>query len=86
MSKKAAQIEFDRLKNLLIKDKANAPCQLADVLKSDIYTLMKNYMEINSENIKIYFDADEKGYHIIISVHTNRFKQMGMLPKYYERQ
>lgn len=77
MYKKCGQIEFDRLKSLLIRDKANAPCQLADVLKSDVYTLMKNYMDISAENVKIYFDADEKGYHIIVSVHTNRFKQMG---------
>lgn len=66
-----------------MQDKASIPCQLADVLKSDIYFSFKNYMELKPENIKIYFDADEKGYHVIVSARTNRFKQVGMLPKEY---
>lgn len=84
MYKKAKDMEYKRLKSLLIQDKANAPNQLSDVLRSDIYTLLKNYMEITPSNLKIYFDADEKGYHVIISARTNRFKQMGTLPKPYK--
>jgi septum formation topological specificity factor MinE len=81
MGKNSARLEYRRLKSLLMQDKANVPCQLGEVLKSDVYFSFKNYMELKPENIKIYFDADEKGYHVIVSARTNRFKQVGMLPR-----
>lgn len=83
MNYKAGEIELSRLKNLLVHDKVSTPNQLTDVIKSDIYSVLSNYMELYSDDLKVLVDADEKGYHLMISAHTNRFKQVGMLPKLY---
>lgn len=84
MYNKAGEIEYGRLKKLLLQDKVNTPDRLTDVLKSDIFAVMKNYMDIRSEDVKVVIDADDKGYHVIISARTNRFKQIGILPKKFE--
>jgi len=83
MSNKTGEIELSRLKSLLIHDKASTPDRLTDVLKSDLYAVLNNYMDLFSDDLKVLIDTDEKGYHIIVSAHTNRFKQIGMLPKLY---
>lgn len=83
MNNKAGEIELNRLKKLLMQDKVNTPDRLTDVLKSDVYSVMKNYMELRPDDIKILIDADDKGYHVIVSARTHRFRQIGMLPKKY---
>jgi hypothetical protein len=85
MNGKAGQIELARLKNLLMQDKVNTPNQLADVIKSDVYPVLSSYMDLFSEDLKVLIDADDMGYHVIISARTHRFKQIGMLPKKYDK-
>jgi septum formation topological specificity factor MinE len=84
MNNRMSEIELNRLKNLLKQDKVNTPDSLTDVLRSDLYAVLRNYMEIRSEDLKVIIDADDKGYVIIISARTNRFKQIGMLPRKYD--
>jgi septum formation topological specificity factor MinE len=84
MNNKMGEIELNRLKNLLKQDKVNTPDSLTDVLRSDLYGVLRNYMEIRSEDLKVIIDADDKGYVIIVSARTNRFKQIGMLPRKYD--
>ncbi len=84
MNNKSGEIELQRLKNLLKQDKVNTPDRLTEVIKSDLFGVLKNYMEIRGEDVKVMIDADDKGYHVIVSARTNRFRQIGMLPKKYE--
>lgn len=83
---KSVNIELSRLKSLLMQDKASTPDRLTEVLKSDIFSLLKNYMDLYPDDLKILIDTDDKGYHLIISARTNRFKQIGMLPKLSNKQ
>lgn len=44
----------DRLKNMLINDKKDNPNKIVGLLKSEIFYVLKNYMDIDQDDI--YFD------------------------------
>ncbi|NLK17327.1 MAG: hypothetical protein GX304_02225 [Clostridiales bacterium] len=81
---KPVEIELSRLKKMLMQDKSSAPSQLAEVIKSDVYSALSSYMDLFSDDLKVLIDCDDAGYHVIISARTHRFKQIGILPKKHE--
>jgi len=76
--------EYVRLKNLLLQDKVSAPQQFADAIKSDVYKLLGGYMDLYAEDLKITIASDENGFQVNITARTDRFKQIGLLPKPYD--
>lgn len=84
MNYKAGEIEFLRLKSLLVSDKVNTPTQFSDVIKSDVYGILNNYMELTPDDLDVKIDADENGFRVVMTARTNRFRQIGTLPKAYK--
>ena len=81
---KPVEIELSRLKKMLLQDKSSTPSQLAEVIKSDVYSSLTSYMHHFTDDHKVLNDCDDAGYHVIISARTHRFKQIGILPKKHE--
>ena len=69
-----------RLKNVLLADKYTSPDRLNEVIKSDILYVLKNYMEIASEDIKINFTLSEDGsYQLRLAASCKRLKLLGAI-------
>ena len=50
-----------RLKNMLIADKRENPSKIERVLKSELYHLLRNYFELNSEDFIVEIGVNEHG-------------------------
>ena len=69
-----------RLKQVLVLDK-QINKSLISVLKSDILHALKNYMEINSDDLDLDIDIDEFGfYHVNLTAKVRRLITFSRLP------
>ena len=69
-----------RLKQILINDKHFNPVKFNEVLASDVFKTLQNYMEITKEDILSRLDIDAEGNYVFrCKVKCNRLKIMGIL-------
>ncbi len=69
-----------RLKQVLINDKHYNPDRLNDVLSSDIFKLLSNYMDITNADMLSKITIDEQGNYVLrCKVVCKRLKIMGLL-------
>ena len=74
-------VGLEKLKKILINDKHFNPSRLNEILKSDLFNLLKDYMEINNNDIITKLEIDENGDYIFrCKVRTNRLKMLGIMP------
>ncbi len=72
---------IDKLQKVLINDKHFQPARLNDIVRSDIFKCLSNYMEISPENILTDISVDETGQYVLrCKVSCKRLKIMGILP------
>lgn len=70
----------ERLRNVLINDKRDNPSKILNVLKSDILYVLKNYMEINSDDLELDISVTSIGtYKITILANVNRLKTLNCI-------
>ena len=70
----------ERLRNVLKIDKRDNPNKIINVLKSDILYILKNYMEINSDNLEVNINVTSVGtYNITILANVNRLKTLNCI-------
>ena len=50
-----------RLKKIISSDKKENPIKIERLLKSEIYYILKNYFEINSEDMSLNLKINEDG-------------------------
>lgn len=71
----------NRLRKVLISDKHFNPEYIKKVIKSDIFYLLKNYAEIQPEDLTVNIDVTKNGeYDFVIKARVNRLKIFGSLP------
>ena len=64
--------EYSRIKSVLFKDKSNRSENFNTVLKSEIYELLSNYMEL--KGVECFFNLQENGdWQIKILANTSNF-------------
>ncbi len=51
----------NRLKNVLALDKSQNPNKIVGILKSEILNVLKNYMDISTENLDFEIAVNDKG-------------------------
>ncbi len=69
-----------RLKQVLINDKHINPERLNDVVSSDIFKVLQNYMDITKDDLLTRIDLDEQGDYVLrCKVKCKRLKIMGLL-------
>lgn len=73
-------IVSNRLKDMLAVDKKSNPIKLESVIKSEIVYLLKNYMDINSNDVEfsISLDVDNK-YNIVMTAKSDRLKLLNFI-------
>ncbi|MBR2468240.1 MAG: cell division topological specificity factor MinE [Clostridia bacterium] len=70
----------NRLKNILVADKEENPMRVINVLKSDLLCILKNYMEINGDDLDISLTVDEKGMFVFNAYSKfRRLKNLGAI-------
>ncbi len=62
---KIAKVGLERIKKVLLRDKAGAQEDLIAVLKSDACELLDNYFEVDPRSVKAEVEVDEFGYYEI---------------------
>ena len=62
-----------RLKNMLINDKKDNPNKIIGLIKSEIYFVLKNYMDIDQDDICFDMGIDNDGsYRLSFSAEVKR--------------
>ena len=79
-----AKEDAERLKHVLIADKHFNPSQIKQVIKSDIFSILKNYAKISSDEIYVDITINEDGsYHLRVDAVAKDLKIFGSLPDDY---
>jgi septum formation topological specificity factor MinE len=77
-----AKIGVDRLKKVLISDKHFNPERIKEVIKSDILYILKNYTDVEADDLNFEIDVNEEGgYKINIDANCTRLKVLGSIPE-----
>jgi len=72
---------IEKLQKVLINDKHFQPARLNDVVRSEIFKCLSNYMEISPEDILTNISIDADGQYVLrCKVSCKRLKIMGILP------
>lgn len=72
---------IEKLKKVLVNDKHINPNMINEVLKSDIFNLLLNYMDITEADIITKIELDEKGNYVFrCKAKSKRLKTIGILP------
>ncbi|RGS71807.1 MULTISPECIES: cell division topological specificity factor MinE [unclassified Mitsuokella] len=71
---KSGRIAHDRLKVVLIHDRANISPEVMENLKNDIIQVISNYMEINQQDMDIALENDEDSVALVANIPVNRMK------------
>lgn len=75
--KSSKEIARDRLKVVLIHDRANVSPEVMEQLKNDIIRVISNYMEINQQEMDISLANDADSVALVANIPVNRMKHGG---------
>ena len=70
----SGKIAHDRLKVVLIHDRANISPEVMDNLKNDIIKVISNYMEINQKDMEISLANDDDSVDLVANIPDNNMK------------
>jgi len=73
-NKSSKEVARDRLKVVLIHDRANISPEVMKLLKDDIIKVISNYMEINKQEMEITLANDETSVALVANIPVNRMK------------
>ena len=70
----SGKIARDRLKVVLIHDRANISPEVMENLKNDIIKVISNYMEIDQKGMDISLENDEDAVALVANIPVNRMR------------
>ena len=70
-----------RLKSIIQKDKENNPKYIVEIIKSDFYYLINNYLEVDFKDIDVEINLNQDRYSIEIHSTGDRLKLPKTLPQ-----
>ncbi len=70
----SGKIAKDRLKVVLIHDRANISPEVMNNLKNDIIRVISNYMEINQHDMEISLADDDDSVALVANIPVSRMK------------
>lgn len=72
----------NKLKNAVITDRASMLENTLRLIKSDVYGIVSNYMELSGEDVAVTADLDAQGSCMItVTAKTHTFYEIGKLIK-----
>lgn len=72
--KTSKEIAKDRLKVVLIHDRANISPEVMQALKNDIIEVISHYMDINKNEMEISLENDDDSVALLANIPVNRIK------------
>ena len=72
--KTSKEIAKDRLKVVLIHDRANISPEVMQALKIDIIEVISHYMDINKNEMEISLENDDNSVALLANIPVNRIK------------
>ena len=72
--KTSKEIAKDRLKVVLIHDRANISPEVMQALKNDIIEVISHYMDINKNEMEISLENDDNYFALLANIPVNRIK------------
>ncbi len=73
---------IEKLKKILINDKHLHPSFFADLIRSEMFKSLSNYMELSPDDVLVNISIDEKGEYVLrLKAKCQRLRIMGILPK-----
>lgn len=72
--KTSKEIAKDRLKVVLIHDRANISPEVMQALKNDIIEVISHYMDINKNEMEISLENDDNSVALLANIPVNRIK------------
>lgn len=79
--KSSKEVARDRLKVVLIHDRANISPEVMKMLKDDIIKVISNYMEINKQDMEITLANDDTSVALVANIPVQRMKHSSKNPK-----
>lgn len=74
---KQSELIKERVKNVMISDRSRNVEKVIRVLRSDVYDLLKDYFNLQSEDLNIKIEQGEDGYCVKIIALTDRILDCG---------
>ena len=74
IQKTSKEIAKDRLKVVLIHDRANISPEVMQALKNDIIEVISHYMDINKNEMEISLENDDNSVALLANIPVNRIK------------
>lgn len=68
-------IAKERLRLVLVHDRANVSPQLMEILKDDMIRVISNYMEINEKEMEINLTNTNSSVALVANIPVNRMKR-----------
>jgi cell division topological specificity factor len=75
-NKSSRDVARDRLKVVLIHDRANISPEVMNHLRDDIIKVISNYMEINQQDMEISLANDEDSVALIANIPVQKMKHV----------
>ena len=75
--KSSQQIAHDRLKVVLIHDRASISPEVMDKLRDDIIRVISNYMEIDKKDMEINLANDDDSVALVANIPVSKMKTAG---------
>ena len=72
--KSSREVARDRLRVVLIHDRASIAPELMDHLKNDLIRVISNYMEITKQDMEINLVNDEDSVALVANIPVSRMK------------
>lgn len=72
--KTSKEIAKNRLKVVLIHDRANISPEVMQALKNDIIEVISHYMDINKNEMEISLENDDNSVALLANIPVNRIK------------
>ena len=77
--KTSKEIAKDRLKVVLIHDRANISPEVMQALKNDIIEVISHYMDINKNEMEISLENDDNSVALLANIPVNRIKNQAKI-------
>lgn len=65
---RSGKIAMMRLEKVLLTDRLNAPDNLKEALKGDLYEVLLSYCEVNPQSVRLSVASDGKGGYAVTFV------------------
>lgn len=69
------EVAKERLRLVLVHDRANVSPQLMEILKEDMIRVISNYMEINEQEMEVNFTKTNSSIALVANIPVNHMKR-----------